>query len=635
MKPNIKNTLILFSFMFISIIYFEILFKIRVLTFGFDSTLVRIFIYSLSYSFLFMFITKFFREKTVKIIMFVSTVVIMMLYFNQEIYSSFVEGFYSIRLAGDFTMGLSFFSDYIGALKIVHVFYFIPIITLYLCNRYKLISFEVAYENLKAPLLFLSAFGLLFFTGLQTISEEVDAENIDIAYSDMDLYTYMYNSQDALKKFGLLTYTQRDFFSIFRSDPLTESEYEVLLDDYFENHDGHPGNTYTNIFRNKNFILIMAESLDTFAINEELTPNLYYLKENYAYFNNYYSPLYYRSTADTEFLVQTSIYPDKNVTLSMDSYIENEFPYTMPKLFEQRGYSTYSFHNYTDYFYPRTQFHTQTLGFDSYMGSEELGMLDNPSENAIINNHTWQSDLEMMEKAIPYFINDSNFYVNMLTVSGHFRYNSSHEIASKHEDIVAQYEIDNELDLPDEVFWYLAANIELDLAIGHLLQELEDHGRMDDTVIMIFGDHYAYGIDKDTIWDYDEMKDDGSDMDIHNVPMIIVSDSYMFDEPIDNYMSSVDIIPTISNLFGLNLNYKEVFGHDALGTGEHLVRFADMSFVSENYSYDSLTEDYFIKDEIVTPEYLVSLNHQMINEYMYNVLVLQYDYFKEDEEEDN
>ena len=67
----------------------------------------------------------------------------------------------------------------------------------------------------------------------------------------------------------------------------------------------------------------MAESLDTFAIHPILTPTLYDLKSNYAYFENYYSPLYYRSTADTEWMVQTSFYPNKNVTLSMEAYVNN------------------------------------------------------------------------------------------------------------------------------------------------------------------------------------------------------------------------------------------------------------------------------------------------------------------------
>ena len=259
-------------------------------------------------------------------------------------------------------------------------------------------------------------------------------------------------------------------------------------------------------------------------------------------------------------------------------------------------------------------------------------MLDNPPEGAIINNHVWQSDLEMMEKAVPLFINEDKFFVNMLTVSGHFRYNSSHEIAQKHEAEVLQYEADTGIELDEQVFWYLAAQIELDLAIGYLIDQLEENDLMDDTVIMIFGDHYAYGIDKDTIWEYDDIKVDNDDMDIHNIPMLLVSNSYMFDQHIENYMSSVDILPTVSNLFGLNINYKKVFGNDALGNLDNIVHFADMSFISKDFSYDSLSEQYTINDEIITPEYLLSLNHIMINDYMYNVLVLEYDYFRKDEE---
>jgi len=441
----------------------------------------------------------------------------------------------------------------------------------------------------------------------------------------------MYNSQDALKKFGLLTYTQRDFFSLFRSDPLSESEYEVLLDDYFKNQVNHGYNQYTRSLTGKNLILIMAESLDTFAINEQLTPNLYNLKMNSAYFENFYSPLYYRSTADTEFLVQTALYPDKNVTLSMDSYIGNYLPYTLPKMFEARGYSTFSFHNYTDYFYPREKFHLETLGYDEYYGSDALGLLENPNEGQIIFNHQWQSDLEMMELAIPYFIENDKFFVNMISVSGHFKYASDHEIAQRNVDAVSQYEIDNDIELNTQIFYYLAAQIEFDKSIGYLFDKLEEYNHLDDTVVIIFGDHYAYGVDKKDIWSYDDVKENNSDMDIHNVPLMIYSSSQQLTGTIDNYMSTIDVLPTISNLFGLQLDYTKVFGKDALASKDNIVRFADMSFVSRNFSYDSLSEEFSIINPSILPEYLVMMNNQIIIDYKYNLLVLQLDYFRKDE----
>ncbi|MBN2604837.1 MAG: LTA synthase family protein, partial [Bacilli bacterium] len=589
MKTKIINMLALFFFMFFSISYLEILFKIRVLTFVFDITLFRVILFSLTYSIMFMFILMFFRKGTAQKLSFILIIIVSFLYLNQEVYFSFVEGFYSITIAGDFTMGLSFISDYLTALQFGHLLYFLPLVSIYLLNRFRVIDFNIEYFTLKQPLILL-IFGFgLFFISMQTIDETIEDSGAAITYSDMDLYTYMYNSQDALKKFGLLTYTQRDFFRLFRTDPISESEYEILLDDYFKNQDSHTYNSFTRSLNNKNLILIMAESFDTYAINEQLTPNLYNMKENSAYFENFYSPLYYRSTADTEFMVQTSLYPDKNVTLSMDAYIDNYFPYTLPKMFEAKGYSTYSFHNYTDYFYPREKFHTETLGYNAYYGSEALGLLDNPNEGQIIFNHQWQSDLEMMEIALPYFIESDRFFVNMITVSGHFKYAADHEIAQRNVEAVSQYEIDNDISLKNEIFYYLAAQIEFDKAMGYLFDQLAVYDHLDDTVVIVFGDHYAYGIDKEDIWAYDDIKENNSDMDIHNVPFMIYSNSSQLTGTIDNYMSTIDVLPTISNLFGLQLDYTKVFGKDALASKDDVVRFADMSFVSRNFSYDSLS----------------------------------------------
>ncbi len=633
MQNRLYTPLKLFGLFFISIVYLEGLFKLRVLRFEFDSNLLRIIIFSLSYSVMIMFFTMFFKAKTAKRMLYSLIIVITFLYLNQEIYHSFVENFYSVNVIGDLTAGLSFIGDYFQAFRFMHIFYFIPVLSMYLLSRYNLINFEIEYYTLKMPLTLLIIGGLLFFIGLQTIDESSeDSENM-VTYSDMDLYTFMYNSQDALKKFGLLTYTQRDFFSMFRSDPLSELEYEILINEFFDNQSSHTVNNFSGIFENKNLIFIMAESFDTFAINEELTPTLYKLKTENAYFENYYSPLYYRSTADTEFLVQTSMYPNNNVTLSMDFYTDNTFPSTLPKLFENEGYKTYSFHNYIDYFYPRSDFHLNTLGYDNYYGPEEMGMDVANSGKSIIFNHDWQSDYDMMVEAVPKFINEDQFFVNMLTVSGHFNYDSDHPIAAKNKQEVLDYEIRNDITLDEDIFYYLSANIELDKAVEYLLEALEVNNKLDDTVIVIFGDHYAYGLDKSTIWEYDDIKEDGNSMDIHNVPLLIYSNSQILNGNIDNYMSSIDFIPTISNLFDLPLQYKQVFGNDALADKDNIVRFADLSFISSTFSYDSLPEIMSISDE-VNPEYIVYLSNMFINDYKYNLLVLEYDYFKPEEEEE-
>lgn len=634
-------------FFLLSILYLEVLFKIRVLTFAFDGDLFRILLFSIAYTLMVAFILKFFAQKTVRIATYTLTIVFTFLYFNQEIYSSFVEGFYSVTVIGDFTAGLSFFSDYFTAFRLVHVSYLLPIGALILFDKTNLIHFSIEYCGLRQPLYFMIASILLFFISLQTIDDDVELrtpndvevtiDNVGalISYSDLDLYNYMYNAQDALKKFGLLTYTQRDFFRLFRTDPLSEEAYEILIDDYIDNQSSHRNNNYTGLFEDKNFIMIMTESLDTFAINEVLTPTLYGLKTDHTYIENYYSPLYYRSTADSEFLVQTSQFPDKNVTLSMDAYMNNTFPSTLPKLFEEAGYSTYSFHDYFDYFYPRGNFHLNTLGYDQFWGSEELGMTTGFDPDRVIINHTWESDYDMMQRAVPKFINDDKFFVNILTVSGHFQYSEDHEMAKPEYVEQAQAYLDSlgeEVEYSDEILYYLAVHMEVDRAIQYLIDELEAANKMDDTVIMIFGDHYAYGIDNDDIWAYDDTyKNDNDELDIHNVPMLIISDMSYLNNVEENYMSTIDIMPTVANLFDLDLDYRYVFGHDAFEDNHNIVRFADGSFISADFRYESLSEEYTIYDESITEEYLFALNNQLLNAYLYNILILEYDYYKENE----
>lgn len=628
----------------LSIIYLEILFKSRVLMFEFNAALFRVILFSFAYAFFIMFVLMFFKEKTAKRMSLFVMVIFTFLFLNQEVYYSFVEGFYSFRVIGDFTAGLSFFSDYFLALKFSHITYAFPLIGFIVLMKYNLISYDIEYFNIKQPLIVLVIASLTLFIGIQTISDKTTIQTVDtdeqiidvtngtlINYNDVDLYTYVYNNQEALHKFGLLTYTQRDFFNLFRKDPISKEAYNILIRDYLENLPEHKRNNMTGLFENKNFILIMAESFDTFAINETLTPNLYALKQNYTYFENYYSPLYYRSTADTEFLVQTSMYPNKNVTLSMDAYMDNTFPTTLPKLFEDAGYSSYSFHNYTDYFYPRGDFHMNTLGYDQYWGSEELGITSNFDPDDIIIDHVWQSDYELMQLAVPKFIDDNQFFVNLLTVSGHFQYSENHEMAKpEYVEAVTTYLSEQNLldDVADEIIYYLAVHMELDRAIGYLMDELTAANKLDDTVIMIFGDHYAYGINNEDIWEYeDTYKIDNDELDIHNVPMMIISDETAFHGIQDEYMSSIDIMPTVANLFDLNVNYHQLFGSDIYDDERNIVHFANGSMLSADFRYNSLTQDYETTDDSITDYYLLSLNTAFVNEYLYNVRILEYNYY--------
>ena len=631
MLTSIRRMTIIWLILFLSILLFEVIFKWRLFIVELNDSFLTTIFFSLAYSLMLFFFLVFFQPKTMKRLMIVIMTILTILYLNQDIYHTIVENFYSVQIAGDFSLGLSFIGDAFLALRLYHVLYLFPIIIVLVTNHVFPMIYDGNHFILKMPLVILLLSVFIFNVATSRIDNTRDTTLTDYAYSDRDLYEYVYNAQLTIKNFGLLTYTQRDILNAFRTPPLFISEYEVLIQDYLNNQPDHIENDYSGIYEDKNLILIMAESFDYMAIHETLTPTLFMLKNDYGFFENYYSPLYYRSTADTEFMTQTGLFPNKNVTLSMDSYMDNTFPYTLPKMFGQEGYSSYSYHNYIDYFYPRRAFHTQTLGYDIYKNASDFGLLEEHTGNGIIFDHQWQKDTDLISMTTDDFIYNEPFFVNYITVSQHFQYNQSHEVASIHIDQVRSYiETTNE-DIPEIMQYYLATAIELDLAVQNLMETLEDHDLLEDTVIMIYGDHYAYGIEENTIWDYDTHKEDQNSNDLHNVPMILYDYDQVMADTFTEYMSSIDILPTIANLFGLNMNYRYIFGRDVFSEQNHIVVFPDLSFVSKDFEYDALTESYRILNETYTSDELSALSSIFITKYRYNILILDNDYFKEDD----
>ena len=631
MLTSIRRMTIIWLILFLSILLFEVIFKWRLFIVELNDSFLTTIFFSLAYSLMLFFFLVFFQPKTMKRLMIVIMTILTILYLNQDIYHTIVENFYSVQIAGDFSLGLSFIGDAFLALRLYHVLYLFPIIIVLVTNHVFPTIYDGNHFILKMPLVILLLSVFIFNVATSRIDNTRDTTLTDYAYSDRDLYEYVYNAQLTIKNFGLLTYTQRDILNAFRTPPLFISEYEVLIQDYLNNQPDHIENDYSGIYEDKNLILIMAESFDYMAIHETLTPTLFMLKNDYGFFENYYSPLYYRSTADTEFMTQTGLFPNKNVTLSMDSYMDNTFPYTLPKMFGQEGYSSYSYHNYIDYFYPRRAFHTQTLGYDIYKNASDFGLLEEHTGNGIIFDHQWQKDTDLISMTTDDFIYNEPFFVNYITVSQHFQYNQSHEVASIHIDQVRSYiETTNE-DIPEIMQYYLATAIELDLAVQNLMETLEDHDLLEDTVIMIYGDHYAYGIEENTIWDYDTHKEDQNSNDLHNVPMILYDYDQVMADTFTEYMSSIDILPTIANLFGLNMNYRYIFGRDVFSEQNHIVVFPDLSFVSKDFEYDALTESYRILNETYTSDEISALSSIFITKYRYNILILDNDYFKEDD----
>jgi len=185
------------------------------------------------------------------------------------------------------------------------------------------------------------------------------------------------------------------------------------------------------------------------------------------------------------------------------------------------------------------------------------------------------SDLEMMEATVDDYIGQQPFHAYYMTVSGHLEYNfGGNAMAARNRDAVA--------DLPysDALKAYIACHIELDKALEYLLDRLNAAGIAENTVIVLSTDHYPYGLDGvDGISQFLGHPVD-KNFELYENNLIIYVQG-MEPVTVDRPASSLDIIPTISNLMGLQYDSRFLMGQDLLSNSESLVIFKDRSFITD------------------------------------------------------
>lgn len=316
-------------------------------------------------------------------------------------------------------------------------------------------------------------------------------------------------------------------------------------------------NEYTGRFAGKNLIMLTAEAFSSYVIDPELTPTLYRLSHEGFVFNHYYQPAWFQSTTGGEFACMTGLMPTwVNGQLSFVASAADAMPFALGRQFAALGYRTLAYHN-SDYTYYHRDLTHPNLGYDYYgIGNG----LDIPAED-------WPySDLDMMQATVPDYLqtyqeDGTPFHVYYMTVSGHCNYSWEYNAMSlKNRDAVSH------LDYSETVKAYLACNLELEYALTYLMEELEKAGALDDTVIVLSADHYPYALTQNSSIDYyNELsgKNDSEDYISRYENTLILWCGDM-EEPVevDTPCSSLDILPTLSNLFGLPYDSRLLAGTD-------------------------------------------------------------------------
>lgn len=400
---------------------------------------------------------------------------------------------------------------------------------------------------------------------------------------------------------------QIDFDELMQGE---ENERIRQLDEYFSKQTPTNKNDHTGMFKGCNLILITAESFSYMAIDPELTPTLYKMQQEGMNFTNFYTPYWGVSTSDGEYVALTGTIP-KSGTWSFSDSSDNAMPLTMAQQLKHLGYSAYAYHDHTYTYYHRNRSHPN------------LGYIFKARDHGLTLTWQWpESDVEMIDQTTDDYMHSEPFHAYYMTVSGHLEYNTA-------ENSVARKAYDEVADLPysEPVKCYIACQRELDKAMKLLLERLDEAGVAENTVIVLSPDHYPYGL---TVEQQSELLGHKIDerFELYRNTMLIYKKG-MQPETIDKLACSMDILPTLSNLFGLDFDSRLYMGHDIFSDATPLVVFSDRSWLTEFVSYYAPTGQVtMLGDYDVSSQLIAHYNEIVSNKFLVSEWILEEDYWR-------
>lgn len=658
LKNNlIKNYFLLTIFLMLTEILFRIVSNIPLKSLA----LLRIFIGINFISILLSFILSWFNKKINKIILLILSFLINLYAFVQIGFNNFIGVYASFNTRSQLGAVTDYIKDFFSSFKITYYVLFIPFILFVLYY----IFLDKLTEN-KINKKFLLKTNIVFEPGIRTITsilaltlcsflyyESLDAsfmQNKLQTVSNKDLFKYPSVPSITINQFGILGFGILDTKSLLNEAPVNytyaintstndnketnESKKrtvdDTILDKIIEN-ETNPNlnnitnyiknatitnyNDHTGIFEGKNLIVIMMESANEIIINKDLYPNFYKLYTEGISFKNNFSPRNSCSTGNNEFSGMTGLYTIQN-NCTANIYRDNTYFTSIFNLFKNAGYKTSSMHNYTEHYYARSIIH-KNLGSDIYYGVQDLGI------NYYNVYKDWSSDEDFMNAAMDITLNNNatNPYMLWLTtVSSHQPYGVSSEEGDKYLSITENSDYSMELRR------YMSKLKTLDNSLGILLERLKASNTLDDTVIVLYGDHYPYGLknsDINSVLSYDL-----SDYEVERTPMVIYN-STIKSEVVDKYSSFVNLTPTVANLFNLDYDPRKYVGTDVF-SDEYLniVAFADGSWKNSEAFYDARTASIkYYTDKTYTTDEIVNINNMVTTKMQVSEAIIRNNYF--------
>ena len=475
-----------------------------------------------------------------------------------------------------------------------------------------------------------STFGLV--TGLRLdLQKAVFGESYDFENPEFPIQDQLEQGSDATDPEVTVETTEPP---IVYGDNVVDIDFDAInskasskvkkLNEYVRNLEPSKQNEFTGLFKGKNLIFLSAEAFSAEVIDPELTPTLYRLATKGIQFTDYYQPASAGTTGGEYQNIFGMLPMDGGKSFKNTQKHLNY--YTMGSQLDRLGYYGKAYHNNSYTYYDRNKTHVNIGYSDGFMGYGN-GMEEYVSKG-------WpQSDYEMISGTLPTYINKQPFNIYYMTVSGHNNYSpSSNSQTKKHWDRVQH------LPYSDTVKGYIAANLDLEDALTHLVAELEKAGIADDTVICISSDHFPYGLDSDAPLGKMPYLSELYGYEVTNYfqrdhsRLILWSGCLEDMDPIvvDTPTFSLDILPTLSNLFGTEFDSRLMPGRDVFSDAPALVYRTNYDWKTELGTYYASSGKFVpVSDDVVIPEdYVKTIKAIVKNKISYCDGVLETDYFR-------
>jgi len=570
-------------------------------------------------------------------------------------FNNYIGVYMSLNASSQLGSVKSYIVDFLKAMKPVYFLVFIPfglIVIMYSVfkvikkkDKHFKLKKRYTYQNeinLITTVLLLFLFGGSFWYSL---SDKFSEDSYQ-AMSNKDLFATASNPGLCVKEFGVLSYGIIDIKSkiigVQDSNVIyyeqNQNNEEVIarefddtpwqtiiseeknatynnLNNYYINAQITDKNDMTGLFEDKNLIVIMMESVNDFIYNAEYFPNFYKLATQGWYFENNYSPRNSCATGNNEFSAMTGLYSIYNMCTS-NIYLNNSYFTSIFNLFNNKNYYTNSLHNFTEGYYYRSTIHTN-MGSQKYYGVQDL---DIPYYTYYGG---WSSDEDLMNSylnIVDTYEKDVPFMSFITTVTSHQPYSNSSPYGDMYLSMTENtgYSMD--------IRRYLSKLKVLDNSLGILMNGLEERQILDDTVIVLFGDHYPYGIYLNHL--NEVLERDLNDYENEKVPLVIYN-SKIESTIYDTYTSYLNLTPTLANLFNLEFDPRLYAGVDIFSDDyDEIVVFADSSWKNDKAYYNAATgEITYYTDFTYTNEEIKNINTLIYAKMNSSTLAIKNNYF--------